>query len=66
MKKVALFLMTVLFLAGVLPAFAFAGEIQQKLTGESTLEQVLKRKVLKVGMSTFVPWAMKDKTARGI
>jgi len=41
---------------------AFAGEVQQKLTGESTLEQVLKRKTLKVGMSTFQPWAMKDKT----
>jgi polar amino acid transport system substrate-binding protein len=41
---------------------AFAGEIQQKLTGESALEQVLKRKILKVGMSTFQPWAMKDKT----
>jgi len=43
---------------------AFAGEIQQKLTSESTLEQVLKRKTLKVGMSTFVPWAMKDKTGK--
>ena len=43
---------------------AFAGEVQQKLTGESTLEQVLKRKTLKVGMSTFVPWAMKDKTGK--
>jgi polar amino acid transport system substrate-binding protein len=43
---------------------AFAGDVQQKLTGESTLEQVLKRKVLKVGMSTFVPWAMKDKTGK--
>jgi polar amino acid transport system substrate-binding protein len=29
---------------------------------ESTIEQALKRGVLKVGMSTFVPWAMKDKT----
>jgi polar amino acid transport system substrate-binding protein len=43
---------------------AFAGELQQKLTAESTLEQVLKRKTLKVGMSTFVPWAMKDKTGK--
>ena len=29
---------------------------------ESTIEQVQKRGVLRVGMSTFVPWAMKDKT----
>ncbi|MBF0200778.1 MAG: transporter substrate-binding domain-containing protein [Desulfamplus sp.] len=31
---------------------------------ESTIEQALKRGVLKVGMSTFVPWAMQDKTGR--
>ena len=41
---------------------AFSGELQQKLTEESVLEQVLKRGVLRVGMSTFVPWAMQDKT----
>ena len=40
---------------------AGAGELQQQLTGESTLEQILQRGVLKVGMDTFVPWAMKDK-----
>jgi polar amino acid transport system substrate-binding protein len=40
----------------------FAGKIQQQLTEESTLEQALKRGVLRVGMSTFVPWAMKDKS----
>lgn len=42
----------------------FAGETQEKLTQESVLEQVLKRGVLRVGMSTFVPWAMKDKTGK--
>jgi len=31
------------------------------LAKESTLEQVLQRGVLKVGFSTFVPWAMQDK-----
>lgn len=30
----------------------------------STLEEILKRGTLKVGMSTFVPWAMKDKTGK--
>ncbi len=44
-----------------LVSMAGAGEMQQQLTGESTLEQVLQRGVLKVGMDTFVPWAMKDK-----
>ncbi len=37
------------------------GEVQQKLIEESTIEQVIKRGVLRVGMSTFVPWAMTDK-----
>jgi polar amino acid transport system substrate-binding protein len=42
----------------------FAGELQKQLAQESTIEQVLKRGVLRVGMSTFVPWAMKDKTGK--
>ena len=39
-----------------------AKDIQQQLIQESTIEKVMRRGVLKVGMSTFVPWAMKDKT----
>ncbi len=39
----------------------FAQNVRQQLAKESTLEQILQRGVLKVGMSTFVPWAMKDK-----
>ncbi|MDD5100059.1 MAG: transporter substrate-binding domain-containing protein [Syntrophales bacterium] len=35
-------------------------------TGESMLEQVMKRGVLRVGMSTFVPWAMQDKSGNFI
>ncbi|MEJ2724024.1 MAG: transporter substrate-binding domain-containing protein [Deltaproteobacteria bacterium] len=42
----------------------FAKNVREQLTEESTLEQVLKRGVLMVGMSTFVPWAMKDKTGK--
>ena len=41
-----------------------AGELQQQLINESTLEQILRRGVLRVGMATFVPWAMKDKTGK--
>ena len=41
-----------------------AGELQQQLVQESTIEQVMKRGTLRVGMSTFVPWAMKDKTGK--
>jgi len=43
---------------------SFAGKIHQQLTEESTLEQVLRRGVLRVGMSTFVPWAMRDKRGK--
>jgi polar amino acid transport system substrate-binding protein len=45
----------------VLSQLAVGGELQQKLIEESTVEQVIKRGVLRVGMSTFVPWAMTDK-----
>lgn len=41
---------------------AAAGQLQQQLAAESTVEQVLKRGVLRVGMDIFKPWAMKDKT----
>jgi polar amino acid transport system substrate-binding protein len=40
---------------------AVCGDLQQKLVEESTVEQVVRRGVLRVGMSTFVPWAMTDK-----
>jgi polar amino acid transport system substrate-binding protein len=40
---------------------ASAGELQQKLVDESTIEQIAKRGVIRVGMDIFVPWAMKDK-----
>ena len=43
---------------------ALAGPTQQKLAAESTIEQILKRGVLRVGMSTFKPWAMKDKKGK--
>ena len=41
-----------------------SGTIQKQIIDESTVEQVLKRGVLRVGMSTFVPWAMKDKQGK--
>jgi len=40
---------------------SYSATIQQDLVRASTVEKVVKRGVLKVGMSTFVPWAMKDK-----
>lgn len=57
-------LVLILSLSLVIAGHAFAGDLQQKLVQESTIEQVMKRGVLKVGMSTFKPWAMKDKTGQ--
>jgi polar amino acid transport system substrate-binding protein len=42
-------------------SMGFAGEIGTKLSGESIIEKIQKEGVIRVGMATFVPWAMKDK-----
>ncbi|MFC1838994.1 transporter substrate-binding domain-containing protein [Thermodesulfobacteriota bacterium] len=36
-------------------------DTQRELTVESTIEKVIRRGRLRIGMSTFLPWAMKDK-----
>lgn len=54
--------LVVLFSSGV----SSAAKLQQQLADESMIEQVLKRGVLKVGFSTFVPWAMADKSGEYI
>ncbi len=45
---------------------ASGASIQKQLVSESTIEAVVKRGVLKVGMDTFLPWAMKDKNGEYI
>jgi polar amino acid transport system substrate-binding protein len=55
-------LMTALVFIVLQPALC--ADLQQKLVEESMIEQVIKRGVLRVGMSTFVPWAMTDKAGR--
>jgi len=61
-KQFSVLFLTVLIAVLVcLCGICSAGKVQQDLAAESTVELVLKRGVLKVGMSTFVPWAMKDK-----
>ncbi len=66
MKTQRLCLKSMLFVSLLIgmPGPVFAGKIQQQLVKESALEQVLKRGALRVGMSTFVPWAMRDKTGK--
>ncbi|HVN71825.1 MAG TPA: transporter substrate-binding domain-containing protein [Desulfomonilia bacterium] len=54
----AVFVLIILACACLLTA---AKSVRDDLTSQSTIEQVLQRGVLRVGMSTFVPWAMKDK-----
>ena len=39
---------------------AFAQELQQQLAASSTLEEIKKRGTVRVGFSTFVPWAMRN------
>jgi polar amino acid transport system substrate-binding protein len=45
-------------------SLSLAGKLQQQLTEESTIDQIQKRGKIRVGMSTFKPWAMKDKTGQ--
>lgn len=40
---------------------AHAQDAQQALSSESVIETIKQNGVLRVGMSTFVPWAMRDK-----
>jgi polar amino acid transport system substrate-binding protein len=55
----------IIVVIGLLLAVAApAKDIQQELIQQSTLEKAMKRGVLRVGMSTFKPWAMKDKTGQ--
>ncbi|MDX2481984.1 MAG: transporter substrate-binding domain-containing protein [Desulfuromusa sp.] len=39
----------------------WAENVRQDLIKEGTLEQVISKNKLRIGFSTFVPWAMKDK-----
>ena len=50
----------ILLIAFALPAVA--ADLRQDLARASSLEQVITKNRLRVGFSTFVPWAMKDKT----
>ncbi len=45
-------------------SISLAGDLQRQLTEESTIDQIQRRGKIRVGMSTFKPWAMKDKTGK--
>src|SRR4030042_6143387 len=61
-KSAVSIITTILVIIFATTGMSYAGKLQQQLTTESAIAEVLKRGVLRVGMSTFVPWAMKDKT----
>lgn len=63
MKRIVVLITALLML---LPLTAAGADVRRELSRQSTLEQVLSSGRLRVGFSTFVPWAMKDKTGQFI
>jgi polar amino acid transport system substrate-binding protein len=59
-KRIILFITTIIFIM----FFGACSEDQQTPASKSMLEQALQRGTLRVGMSTFVPWAMNDKNGK--
>mgnify|MGYP001815432365 CR=1 FL=1 len=65
MKKNILFkTLPVIIILMMMTGSVLAGQLQQQLIQESVVEKVLQKGVLRVGMDTFVPWAMRDKTGQ--
>jgi polar amino acid transport system substrate-binding protein len=64
--KTVFFIINALIIAAATLVFTACGDNTDSIekVAESTIEQVQKRGILRVGMSTFVPWAMKDKTGK--
>lgn len=58
--------MTALLLGMGLPQAFAASDVQKELAKSSTIEKILRSGKLKVGMSTFVPWAMQSKTGEWV
>lgn len=50
-----------ILVCGFLAAPLWASDVRQELSQQSTLEKVISKNKLRIGFSTFVPWAMKDK-----
>lgn len=54
----------ILALAVFVAGKAEASSVQTQLIQESAVEQILQRGALRVGFSSFVPWAMQDKNGK--
>jgi polar amino acid transport system substrate-binding protein len=61
MKRIQRILLLGLAVAVAAPAALRAQDIKQLLSSGSVVEEVKKRGVLRIGLSTFVPWSMRDK-----
>lgn len=62
MNRRALFVSLIIMVGLMFSSVAgFGVTLQQQLAQDSVVEQIVKRGVLRVGMDTFQPWAMKDK-----
>lgn len=55
------FIIAAFFITLFFTSTAVSSPIRSQLVQESTLEQIMQRGVMRVGMSTFVPWAMQNK-----
>ena len=58
--------LTFVFLTISAPSVLAASDIQKDLAKSSTMEKILRSGKLKVGMATFVPWAMQSKTGEWV
>jgi polar amino acid transport system substrate-binding protein len=64
-KRITLLLVS-LTLALVMAGHAAAQDVTKNLARESVIEKIIRRGVMRVGMDTFEPWAMKDKSGEFI
>lgn len=62
MKTILIVLVTMLCAA----LTASAADVQRQLRESSTIEKIIRSGKMRVGMSTFVPWAMQSKTGEWI
>ena len=56
----------ILLLAFIVQPASAASDAQKELAAHSTIENVLRSGKLRVGMSTFIPWAMQSKTGEWV
>ena len=60
-KQLSLMTAALMVLLLAVGTSCYGASLQQQISQESTIEQVMQRGVLRVGMDIFQPWAMKDK-----